>query len=228
MKYIVMMLIFINVYSQDQLSVEYGIDYVSPLFNTEDEDAGDMNLEAATKYENQAKRFLKDDRAFFELVINKNEAEIQFFPNMQSDDFSYPLPLLLATSEFYFRDDKVYQVSEINNETYFKAFDDELEWKFYDENKNILGFECHKATATVKTPGDSLEVIAWYCPEISAPFGPNRFNNLPGLIMGLTYRGRYYYATKINTKKTKEIIEFNTENVLNKDENFIQKRTQSK
>lgn len=63
-------------------------------------------------------------------------------------------------------------------------------WKITTETKLISEYKCIKATQTVYT-SDALkqEVIAWFCPDLNIPFGPNGYAGLPGLIIELQQAG---------------------------------------
>lgn len=54
-----------------------------------------------------------------------------------------------------------------------------ISWKMENEQKNIGNYSCRKATAQI----DTMEVTAWYCPEIPVNDGPDIFWGLPGLIL---------------------------------------------
>ena len=55
-------------------------------------------------------------------------------------------------------------------------------WRLTDEQSEFLGYACRKALTT----RDSLEVEAWFTPEIPVPAGPGQYGGLPGLILVLT------------------------------------------
>lgn len=58
-----------------------------------------------------------------------------------------------------------------------------LAWKLTDEQSEFLGYPCMKATATVR---DTVQVEAWFTPEIPVSAGPEQYGGLPGLILVLT------------------------------------------
>ena len=57
-----------------------------------------------------------------------------------------------------------------------------LAWRLTGEQSEFLGYPCMKATAT----RDSVEVEAWFTPEIPISAGPEGYGGLPGLILVLT------------------------------------------
>lgn len=68
-------------------------------------------------------------------------------------------------------------------------------WKLTGEYREINGYNCRKATTVVM---DSLFVIAFYTDEIPVSGGPESFQGLPGMIMGLVIPKIHFtiFATK--------------------------------
>lgn len=59
-------------------------------------------------------------------------------------------------------------------------------WTVTNETKLIDNYKCTKATQTVyNEEGKPQLVTAWFCPQLSYPFGPSGFGGLPGLIIEL-------------------------------------------
>jgi GLPGLI family protein len=56
------------------------------------------------------------------------------------------------------------------------------EWKLMNEYKMIAGYNCRKATTIMF---DSVYIIAFYTDAIYTSSGPESFNGLPGMILGL-------------------------------------------
>lgn len=71
-----------------------------------------------------------------------------------------------------------------------------INWKITSETRNIAGFECRKATAIIM---DSVYVFAFYTDEIISHGGPESFNNLPGMILGIAIPrlNTTWFATKL-------------------------------
>ena len=70
------------------------------------------------------------------------------------------------------------------------------EWKITGELRDIAGFECKKATTKIS---DSVVVVAFYTDQIPVKAGPENFNGLPGMIMGLAVPrlATTWFATKL-------------------------------
>lgn len=73
-----------------------------------------------------------------------------------------------------------------------------FEWKITGEVRDIAGFECKKAVTKIC---DSVVVVAFYTDQIPTPGGPENFNGLPGMILGLAIPrlASTWFATKIET-----------------------------
>ena len=69
-------------------------------------------------------------------------------------------------------------------------------WKIKNDFREIAGFNCRRATTIIM---DSVFVVAFYTDEITVPGGPESFNGLPGMILGLVINRIHttWYATKV-------------------------------
>ena len=78
-------------------------------------------------------------------------------------------------------------------------------WELHDETKLIDTYLCYKATNVNRVDNGSGRifnhpVIAWYCPQLPYNYGPNGYDNLPGLILQLQVRNVVFGAKKIDLK----------------------------
>jgi GLPGLI family protein len=89
-------------------------------------------------------------------------------------------------NEFYknFNTQKAVEVRELMEDLYLVEDSiHSLPWKLEEgETKVILGYTCKKATGKTERGSD---IVAWYCEDISVPAGPDQFNSLPGMILGV-------------------------------------------
>lgn len=71
-----------------------------------------------------------------------------------------------------------------------------IKWKITDETREIAGYNCRRANAVVM---DSIYVVAFYTTEIPVSGGPESFNGLPGMILGVAmpHENVSWFATKI-------------------------------
>ena len=78
-----------------------------------------------------------------------------------------------------------------------------LTWKLEDgETKTILGYTCKKATTKTERGTD---VIGWYSEEIPLASGPDQFNGLPGMILGIDANKSEITFTAININKKVDV-----------------------
>lgn len=57
-----------------------------------------------------------------------------------------------------------------------------INWKITNETREIAGYQCRRANAIVM---DSIYVVAFYTDQIPVSGGPESFNGLPGMILGV-------------------------------------------
>jgi GLPGLI family protein len=71
------------------------------------------------------------------------------------------------------------------------------EWKITEEFRKIAGFNCRRAETVIM---DSIYVIAFYTDAIMTQGGPEGFNGLPGMVMGIVMPrlNTTYFATKVD------------------------------
>jgi GLPGLI family protein len=76
-----------------------------------------------------------------------------------------------------------------------------FEWKITGEVREIAGFECKKAITKIC---DSVVVVAFYTDQIPVKGGPENFNGLPGMILGLAIPrlASTWFATKLDLVNT--------------------------
>jgi GLPGLI family protein len=71
-------------------------------------------------------------------------------------------------------------------------------WKITNDSRDIAGFNCRKATTIIM---DSVFVVAFYTDQITTSGGPESFNGLPGMILGLAIPRIHttWFATKVES-----------------------------
>jgi GLPGLI family protein len=77
-----------------------------------------------------------------------------------------------------------------------------FKWKITADTRTIAGFECRKATTIIM---DSVFVFAFYSDQITTPGGPESFNGLPGMILGVAIprMNTTWFATKLQLEEIK-------------------------
>ncbi len=85
---------------------------------------------------------------------------------------------------------------------YYDESPDDCEWEISDSTRNVLGYECTKATSNYH--GRKWE--AWFSPEIPINNGPWKLNGLPGLILAASTEGGEYSFIATGLEKTNKPI----------------------
>lgn len=71
-----------------------------------------------------------------------------------------------------------------------------IKWKVTGDSRDIAGYTCRRANGVIH---DSIYVVAFYTDKIRVNGGPESFNGLPGMILGvvLPHENVTWYATKV-------------------------------
>ncbi|HRI21598.1 MAG TPA: GLPGLI family protein [Panacibacter sp.] len=77
-----------------------------------------------------------------------------------------------------------------------------IDWRITSDLRTIAGFECRKAVGRIM---DSVYVIAFYTDQIITSGGPESFNGLPGMILGVAIPriNTTWFATKLELEEIK-------------------------
>ena len=102
-----------------------------------------------------------------------------------------------------------------------------LKWKLTEETREIAGYECHRANALLF---DSIYIVAFYTDEIPTRGGPESFNGLPGMILGVAIPHQHITifaesVTRMDTKPEKWKLPASEKNVLISNKDFNSKTT---
>lgn len=73
---------------------------------------------------------------------------------------------------------------------------DKGDWKLTNEQKDIMGYTCFKATSGP----DTMQVTAWFTPQIAISAGPATYGQLPGMILEVEVNNIHLIATEITTE----------------------------
>ncbi|MFC0517962.1 GLPGLI family protein [Mucilaginibacter angelicae] len=78
-----------------------------------------------------------------------------------------------------------------------------IKWKLTGETRDIAGYTCRRANGLIL---DSIYVVAFYTDEIPVSGGPESFNGLPGMILGvaLPHENITWFATKVTEQPVDE------------------------
>ncbi len=167
----------------------------------------------------------------FSFVLKFNESEAFFEMKrgvINSEDLKVKTAYIFAQGDDKFYYNKSTDSVVMQTEVYGAKFRvltkiSDIEWKISNERKQIDEFLCYKATASYVTVNDvgtfNKKVVAWFAPQIPAPFGPAGFAGLPGLIVELQDDKLLYFLLKINsTIKDIKIEKFKKGKIVTKEQ----------
>lgn len=133
------------------------------------------------QYRSSSQQFKKDT---FDLYFDKNHSLYTPLSPDKPALKSFAIPLAYKNLVFSnFENREVYTEKQIFEKPFFiKDSIKTMKWKITDETKEIAGFECRRANGLI---ADSIYIVAFYTDEIPLKSGPESFNGLPGMILGI-------------------------------------------
>ncbi len=221
---------------------DYKLTYKDQTVNAvTQEDAFALLINEKESYYKNMKKYIEDSLKFEKKLNDKSDFRLGM---KYATDFSEYIGT--TSGKLYVTvpvSNKAFKYEEVNN----------IDWWLSNESKNIGKYKCQKAVC--KRYGRTW--IAWFTKEIPFPFGPYKFNKLPGLILEVyddkkdyvfsmySFRKRKYFAKSANmeakatpVKKSKifdyqrkEIADPNTYNKLVTDAEtlrFLMKKAQER
>jgi len=161
----------------------------------------------------------------FTLTLDGINSHFEVSKNLQLDKYGYGYALSYANYMGEIYQDSISIFTKIDNHIgkLIIKKPPKKNWKILDEQKVIDGYICYKATNEyIVENGVGIfthPVIAWFCPQLPYPFGPNGYGNLPGLILELQERNVVYGAKKIIFDLNEDIkFDFKEYKVINEEE----------
>lgn len=141
---------------------------------------GDMKKPKVDEFE----LLFNDSTALFR-PIEKDLPDEREWMTMQNTTYQN-LNSGIRKQEFSFWGTKVLLEDTIRNRT----------WRMTESKRNIAGYDCRQA---VWVANDSTKIYAWYAEELIPSIGPETFNGLPGVILGLAIEdgGVVYFAKEV-------------------------------
>lgn len=161
------------------------------------------NLYKRMKHWEEVKEWIKEADKIkiedFELTFNDSTACFKPIESEVRDYFEWATNKN-TTYQYKASDTKVTFKKIWGEEFMLKDSLSKRKWKITDGQRNIAGYNCRKA---IWVENDSSRVYAWYADEIIPGFGPESFNGLPGMILGLATEdgGTIYFAKKVEIAK---------------------------
>lgn len=161
----------------------------------------------------------------FTLTLDGINSHFEVSKNLQLDKYGYGYALSYANYMGEIYQDSISIFTKIDNHIgkLIIKKPPKRNWKILDEQKVIDGYMCYKATNEYIVENSvgifTHPVIAWFCPQLPYPFGPNGYGNLPGLILELQERNVVYGVKKIFFNLNEDIkFDFKEYKVMNEEE----------
>lgn len=201
---LIFMLTFYNVMGQNY-KIEYQV-----ILNDDDGFLKNENTKSLYLEAIEGAKYLK-----FNLTCNKNISKFSLEEYLETDLNKTRISLIFTElkKKLYTVNDTIYYNNDIGlfEANKFLIIEPQIKnWTLTTETKKINNYTCYKATTeyvVVNPKGRFVHpIIAWYCPEIPIPSGPNGYGGLPGLILEIQIKKTLLGATKI--VKTDEEIYF--------------------
>lgn len=199
--YYTIILIFslINIKAQIGFDVVYEADYklvykslkVNPVTQ---EDSFALLINEKESYFKNMKKYIEDSLKYAKKINDKTDFRVGM-------KYATDFPEYIGTTA-----GKIYVTVPISNKAFKYEEINNLNWKLSNEFKTVGKYKCQKAT----TQKYGRSWVAWFTEEIPFPFGPYKFNGLPGLITELydtkdnyhyllySFRKRKYFAKSTN------------------------------
>lgn len=171
------------------------------------------DLKLAVQIEDQykwVKQFAQDIpdgiKAKFVLNFNALKSEYRFQPEENDDSKKSWITNYLGNKGVAYQNQVLTDFQNHTQEALKKVYEKQFlvkdsmpkyQWKIEDDIRMIAGYPCRKAITTID---DSVVVVAFYSNQIMVSGGPESFNGLPGMILGLVIPRLYtsWFATKVN------------------------------
>lgn len=163
--------------------------------------------------------FDRMDRLEYVLLFNKKKSIFREVLKLNTDfeesSLATKLSKLMGESEgVYFTDtkiNKIYHQNEFESELFLIEYNIKNDWELTQETKKIGEYLCYKAIKNDNYLGSSgnlidKQIIAWYTPQIPLPFGPLKYNGLPGLIIELINNKTVFYTKEIQLNFNDKVV----------------------
>jgi GLPGLI family protein len=190
----------VNFISAGKITYERRVSQFAALVNAEAED--NMWMEELKK---QFPKVVADN-----YTLQFNNKESFYYLTKENPDNKY-INMIFKPSETNYVNQKhelgtVTSAANVFENTYL--VNDSLvkyDWKITGEVRDIAGFECKKAVTKIC---DSVVVVAFYTDQIPVQAGPENFNGLPGMILGIAVPrlGTTIFATSISLQAAPDYI----------------------
>ncbi|MDY0090393.1 MAG: GLPGLI family protein [Flavobacteriaceae bacterium] len=219
---------FSNILSQEK---KYSVDYTLYFAEPDELESSEYSRVMAQVYKKSGdikfNLFVNDSVSYFIVEDGINNSDLSTKLAISKPLYTTPVYSNLKTDKLYYNNNPNFIFFKENQ--YLIEQNAVSNWEIKQETKTIDGRICYKAISKDnyyyhnKDKVVYFDVTAWFCPEIPIKAGPVFYNNLPGLIMEISYLDVRLEATKIKfdfneksikTPKGKSIVDYDEYNKI--------------
>ncbi|WP_294274189.1 GLPGLI family protein [uncultured Chryseobacterium sp.] len=152
---------------------------------TSQEDTFALLINTKASYYKNMKKYVEDSLKYEKRIHEKTDFRegLRFITNF---------PECIGTTS-----GKLYVTLPIGNKPFTYEETNSIKWQIVNEHQSLNGYRCQKAVT--KKYGRTW--IAWFTKDIPFPFGPYKFNKLPGLIVEVSDENKDYIFSLYNFRK---------------------------
>ncbi len=145
-----------------------------------------LDFETPPEMKTMGKEMPKKKKRFKELYFNQSGSLFKDSPKKErsSQEPRKRRRNKRSKDNQYYKDLKsetIVNKKDLMGKSFLITDEPKMVWKLSGEQKAMMDYLCMKAT----TIQDSVEIIAWFTPQIPLPIGPAQFHGLPGAILSL-------------------------------------------
>lgn len=168
-----------------------------------------------------------------ELLFNNEESLFKPIEKLDIEgEMFYKLALnSVSENKIRYKNNKekncIVQANFLDNKYLYNDLCDKYSWEILNDTSTINGFKCYKAKTKKKgkqvigLPSfKETEIYVWFTPDIASNFGPCGYDNLPGLVLSVTFGNVHIFASEINLVENLK-IEKPTNGILLKNEDEL-------
>lgn len=195
---VIFVLLSIIAFSQKKFDVKFEADYklLYKLTNTENSHSYETTFALLigdnSSYFKNMNKYMADSLTLAKKMKASGniEKDVSNYYNKYYTDFPENIGITSKT---------IYFTTEIEGKAFEYEETNTINWKLIKEFKSIAGYKCQKAETTKY----GRKWTAWFSKDIPFPFGPYKFNGLPGLILEVYDDKKDYYYSLYSFRKRK-------------------------
>lgn len=149
-----------------------------------------LNKNITSNSKNNQLSYLLQNSKDVEYLLSFNNKHSQYQKiNQMKNDIEHKINITKieagGDNVYYFdNSNKINTYSKSVSSDNFIITEKPITWKLTKDTLSIGKYTCFKAIG-INSNNAEMNIIAWFTPEIPYPYGPKKYNNLPGLIFRL-------------------------------------------